>query len=89
MERRNVYDIIEEVLKNLKKYKELPYVPKEKKAEEKDDQDNGYDEKTWHKLEKIQRKMRQISSKIEELENEEVDWDSADEENSAYCLVDR
>lgn len=93
----NIYVIIKDLLDSLKHYKDLPYGEKNKgdKNETATDAEEGEpavelteeEKKRNSRLRKVEKKMKEISDKIKELERAEVDLD--DEDNSAYLVEER
>ncbi|KAK7068858.1 hypothetical protein SK128_018231, partial [Halocaridina rubra] len=87
----NIYVLIKDLLDYLKRYKDQPYREKVKNEASSNNEspvpETPEERKRNRRLHKIEKKMKEISDKIRELEMQEIDLD--DEDNSSYLIEDR
>ncbi|XP_071541296.1 uncharacterized protein [Panulirus ornatus] len=93
----NIYVVIKDILDSLKRYKDVPHEEKRRVSGDESMGEAGEasplpeeteeEKKRSSRLRKVEKKMKEISDKIKELESAEVDLD--DETNSAYLVEER
>ncbi|XP_045625109.2 death domain-associated protein 6 [Procambarus clarkii] len=94
----NIYVVIKDILDSLKRYKDAPFGDKKQRISGEESTGEGgvssplpeeteEEKKRASRLRKVEKKMKEISDKIKELESSEVDLD--DEANSSYLVEER